>query len=96
MAYKALTVAELLDLMKKLQGTKTSTEFASELGISKQYLSDIYNGRKNPSDTVSSLLGYESRVITHYIPTKAVNQEAPRGQRIARQKATRSRNRHSG
>jgi hypothetical protein len=50
MAYKALTVEELLQLMKKIQGEKTNTEFAAEIGISKQYLTDIYNGRKVPSD----------------------------------------------
>src|ERR1043166_3200732 len=42
MAYKALTVEELLALMKKIQGEKTNTEFAADLGISKQYLSDLY------------------------------------------------------
>ena len=41
MAYKALTVEELLALMKKIQGEKTNTEFAADLGISKQYLGDI-------------------------------------------------------
>ena len=58
MAYKALTVEELLGLMKKIQGEKTNTQFAAEIGISKQYLTDIYNGRKIPSDTVSEALGY--------------------------------------
>ena len=33
MAYKALTVEELLALMKKIQGEKTNTEFAADLGI---------------------------------------------------------------
>ena len=96
MAYKALTVDELLALMKKVQGKRTDTEFANELGISKQYLCDMYNGRKAPSDTVSSLLGYESRTETHYIPTTDIKQEAKRGKDIAQSKATRSRKRHSG
>jgi hypothetical protein len=94
MAYKALTVEELLGLMKKIQGEKTNTQFAAEIGISKQYLTDIYNGRKVPSDTVSEALGYTPRVFTRYFPSAtAANQEAPRA---SKPKATRSRKRDSG
>jgi hypothetical protein len=71
MAYKALTVAELLALMKKIQGEKTNTEFAAELGISKQYLTDMYSGRKAPSDNVSSQLGFQQKIETRYIPSSA-------------------------
>ena len=78
MAYKALTVEELLALMKKIQGEKTNTEFAADLGISKQYLGDIYKGRKIPSDTVSAALGFEPKVETRYVPSAtAVKPEAP-------------------
>ena len=95
MAYKALTVEELLQLMKKIQGEKTNTEFAAEIGISKQYLTDIYNGRKVPSETVSAVLGYEPHVETRYLPSAtAANQEAPRAI-PSRPKATRSRKRDS-
>jgi hypothetical protein len=78
MAYKALTVEELLALMKKIQGEKTNTEFAAHLGISKQYLGDLYSGRKIPSDTVSGVFGFEQKVVTRYIPsTTAAKPEAP-------------------
>jgi Helix-turn-helix len=96
MAYKALTVEELLQLMKKIQGEKTNTEFAAEIGISKQYLTDIYNGRKVPSDTVSAALGYEPHVETRYLPSAtAANQETPRAASFPKLKATRSRKRDS-
>ena len=96
MAYKALTVEELLQLMKKIQGEKTNTEFAAEIGISKQYLTDIYNGRKVPSDTVSAALGYEPHVETRYLPSAtAANQETSRAASPAKPKATRSRKRDS-
>ena len=97
MAYKALTVEELLDLMKKIQGEKTNTEFAAEIGISKQYLTDIYNGRKVPSDTVSARAGLHTRVFeTRYLPSAtAANQETPRAASPAKPKATRSRKRDS-
>ena len=96
MAYKALTVEELLQLMKKIQGEKTNTEFAAEIGISKQYLTDIYNGRKVPSDTVSTALGYKPHVETRYLPSAtAANQETSRAASPAKPKATRSRKRDS-
>jgi hypothetical protein len=65
MAYKATTVDELLEIMRRVQGEKSNTAFAKELGISKQYLTDIYNRRKEPGDTVSAALGF--RRTTAYV-----------------------------
>jgi hypothetical protein len=96
MAYKALTVEELLGLMKKIQGEKTNTQFAAEIGISKQYLSDIYKGRKVPSDTVSAAVGYTPRVETLYVRSEtAADQEVPRAVPPAKPKAARARKRNS-
>lgn len=96
MAYKALTVDELLDLMKKIQGEKTNTQFAADLGISKQYLCDIYNGRKIPSDTVSATLGFTQKMETRYVPSvTAASEEMSRAGAPAKSKATRSRKRDS-
>jgi hypothetical protein len=96
MAYKALTVGELLDLMKKIQGEKTDTQFAADLGISKQYLCDIYNGRKVPSDTVSATFGFTAKVETRYVPSAtAASEEMTRAPAAPKPKATRSRKRHS-
>jgi hypothetical protein len=96
MAYKALTVEELLALMKKIQGEKTNTEFAADLGISKQYLSDLYSGRKIPSDTVSSAFGFEQKVLTRYVPsTTAAKPEAPSVAEPSRKKTRRTRKRDS-
>jgi hypothetical protein len=96
MAYKALTVDELLALMKKIQGEKTNTEFAADLGISKQYLSDLYRGRKIPSDTVSAVFGLEQKVETRYVPsTTAAKPEAPSVREPSRKKTRRARKRDS-
>jgi hypothetical protein len=96
MAYKALTVEELLELMKKIQGDKTHTQFAADLGISKQYLCDMYNGRKVPSETVSSTLGFTTRVETRYVPSvTAASEEMSRAPATRKSKATRSRKRDS-
>jgi len=96
MAYKALTVEELLALMKKIQGEKTNTEFAADIGISKQYLSDLYSGRKIPSDTVSAAFGFEQKVETRYVrSTTAAKPEAPSVAEPSRQKTRRARKRDS-
>ena len=96
MAYKALSVEELLGLMKKIQGEKTNTQFAADLGISKQYLCDMYNGRKIPSDNVSATLGFTTRVETRYIPSAtAASQEMSRAPAAPKPKAVRSRKRDS-
>ena len=95
MAYNALTVEELLSLMKKIQGEKTHTQFAGELGISKQYLCDLYNGRKTPSGTVSALLGYESQTEIRYVPTTTKVEPEATTRDNSKSKAARSRKRHS-
>jgi len=96
MAYKALTVEELLALMKKIQGEKTNTEFAADLGISKQYLSDLYTGRKIPSDTVSGVFGFAQKRATLYVPsTTAAKPETPDVAESSRKKTKRARKRDS-
>ena len=97
MAYKALTVEQLLDLMKQIQGDKTNTQFAADLGISKQYLCDIYNRRKVPSETVSGALGFTARVETRYVPSAtAASKEMSRASAAPKPKAASSRKRDSG
>jgi hypothetical protein len=94
MAYKALTVEQLLSLMKKIQGEKTNTEFAADLGISKQYLGDLYKGRKIPSDNVSAAFGFEPKVEIRFFPSPtAAKPEAPSVPLPARPKAARARKR---
>jgi hypothetical protein len=58
MAYKATTIEELLAIMKRVQGEKTLTEFAAELDMSKQYISNVYNGHKEPSERLLKKLGF--------------------------------------
>jgi transcriptional regulator with XRE-family HTH domain len=58
MAYKATTVEDLLAIMRRAQGEKTLTQFAAELDLSKQYLSNVYNRRKEPSERLLDKLGF--------------------------------------
>lgn len=38
----------LLEIMKTLQGEQNQKEFAQSLGVSPQYLNDVYNRRREP------------------------------------------------
>ncbi len=58
MAYKANTIEELLAIMKRVQGDKTLTEFAADLDVSKQYLSNVFNRHKEPSERLLGKLGF--------------------------------------
>ncbi len=74
MAYKATTIEELLAIMKRVQGEKTLTEFAAELDLSKQYVSNVFNRRKEPSQRLLDKLGFVRRTAYIQSPT-AANQE---------------------
>jgi len=58
MAYKATTIEELIAIMKRVQGEKTLTQFAAELDLSKQYVSNVYNRHKEPSERLLVKLGF--------------------------------------
>ena len=64
MAYTVRTIEEVLHLMKDIQGDKPLSAFAEEIGVSKQYLSNVFNGRKSPSSRLLRQFGY-SRVAAY-------------------------------
>jgi hypothetical protein len=74
MAYKASTIEELLAIMKRIQGEKTLTQFADELDMSKQYLSNVYNRHKEPSERLLEKLGF-TRQTTYVRSATAATQE---------------------
>jgi hypothetical protein len=71
MAYKATTIEDLLAIMKRIQGEKTLTEFAAELDLSKQYLSNVYNLHKAPSERLLDKLGFARQTTYVRSPTAA-------------------------
>lgn len=73
MAYKATTIEELLAIMKRVQGEKTLTQFAADLDISKQYLSNVYNRHKEPSERLLEKLGFSRQ--TTYVRSPAVSRQ---------------------
>jgi hypothetical protein len=57
----------LLEIMKTLQAGKNQKEFAQSLGVSPQYLNDVYNRRREPGPGITGSLGI-SATMTYTIP----------------------------
>lgn len=60
---KFLTVEQVLEILRKRQGERTQREFAAELGITGQYLCDLYLRRRDPGEKVLENLGIVRRTI---------------------------------
>ena len=58
MAYPTRSLEEVVHLLKDSQGNRSLTDFADELGVSKQYLSNVFNGNAAPSDRLLKNFGY--------------------------------------
>lgn len=69
MAYRASNVEELMRIMDEIKGARSFTALAADLGYSKQYVSNVYNGVKDPSDHFLAELGVERVVTTQYVRT---------------------------
>ena len=63
MPLKKMNLDEFLEFMKKQQGDQTAQQFAARLGISPQYLSDVYNGRRPPGESITSALKVEKAMV---------------------------------
>jgi transcriptional regulator with XRE-family HTH domain len=75
MAVRKMNLEQFLEFMKKQQGEQTAQQFASRLGVSPQYLSDVYNGRRPPGESITSALNAEKAVVyTVPAPAKTVPQ----------------------
>jgi transcriptional regulator with XRE-family HTH domain len=57
-----MNLDQFLEFLKRQQGEQTAQQFASRLGISPQYLSDVYNGRRPPGESITSALNVEKSV----------------------------------
>lgn len=60
---KFLTVEQVLEMLRKRQGDRTQREFAAELGITGQYLCDLYLRRRDPGEAVLKNFGIVRRTI---------------------------------
>jgi transcriptional regulator with XRE-family HTH domain len=71
MAVKRMNLDQFLEFMKKQQGEQTAQQFATRLGVSPQYLSDVYNGRRPPGESITAALKVEKAVVyTMATPSK--------------------------
>jgi hypothetical protein len=63
MRAKQLTVDQIIALLKKKQGDGTQRDLAKELGVSQQYLNDVYLHRREPGESILKGLGVVRRVV---------------------------------
>jgi transcriptional regulator with XRE-family HTH domain len=68
---KELTQSQVIELLKKRQGKRPAKALAEELGISAVYLSDIFNGKRDPGPAVLEKLGLEREVLVVYRKAEA-------------------------
>jgi transcriptional regulator with XRE-family HTH domain len=59
----AMTHEQVIALMRKKQGKRTAKEFAAELEISQAYLSDIYQHKRDPGESVLEKLGLKKETV---------------------------------
>ena len=63
MALRKMNLDQFMEFLKKQQGEQTAQQFASRLGVSPQYLSDVYNGRRPPGESITAALKVEKAVV---------------------------------
>jgi transcriptional regulator with XRE-family HTH domain len=49
---KTFTESEVVELLKNGQGKKSQSEYAVKIGVSAQYLSDVYRGLRLPGPAI--------------------------------------------
>lgn len=59
---KSLTKEGVIKMLRDRQGKLSINKFAASLGVSQPYLSDIYNGKREPGPKVLSRLGITQTV----------------------------------
>jgi len=58
-----MTLDDVLRMMKRQQGDRSQYALAKELGVSNQFLTDIFKGRRAPGEKLLSALGLTQRTI---------------------------------
>jgi len=56
-----VTKQDIIRLLQREQGTRSLRTFATEIGCSASYLSDVYLGRREPGPKITAFLGLEKR-----------------------------------
>ena len=50
---------EFIRMLKREQGSLSDSQFANHIGVSPQYMSDVYLGRRDPGEKIAEFFGYE-------------------------------------
>lgn len=85
MALKKMNLEQFLEFLKKRQGDQTAQQFASRLGVSPQYLCDVYNRRRPPGDSITAPLKVEKAVV-YTVPAASEINLSRAGKRAAGKK----------
>ena len=54
------------ELLQQIRGERSVTQFAADLGFSKQYVSNVLCGNKEPSDLLLRRAGIRKKVTINY------------------------------
>jgi hypothetical protein len=65
-----MTKDAVIRLLKQKQGDRSLREFAREVGVTAAYLSDIYQGRREPGPAIQRYLGVRREIRYEYVPEK--------------------------
>jgi transcriptional regulator with XRE-family HTH domain len=57
---------EVKELLQQIRGERSVTEFAADLGFSKQYISNVLCGNKQPSDLLLRRAGIRKKITINY------------------------------
>jgi transcriptional regulator with XRE-family HTH domain len=68
MPIETLDLDGFLKFLKQKQGDQSDRKFARQLGVSPSYLSDVYNGRTVPGESITAALNARRDVVFH-VPT---------------------------
>lgn len=60
---RKLSKDQVIGILRKRQGERTAKELAIELGITPQYLSDVFAGKRELGPSILSGLGLESEIV---------------------------------
>ncbi len=59
----AMNAQRVVDLLKKEQGEGTRLALAGRIGISAQYLSDVFTGNRQPGKKILRFFGIERETV---------------------------------
>lgn len=63
MPIETLDLDGFLNFLREKQGDQTDKQFATTIGVSPQYLCDVYNYRRTPGESITSAMNAQRSVV---------------------------------